>query len=345
MERIIKIKIVNFQAHKSLEVDLNSHITTITGPSDRGKSAIIRALVWVMTNKPGGDDFIRYGANECSVTLYTKNHTIERIKGKKRNLYILDGIEYKAIKSDVPEDIAKIFNINQNNIQQQFDNIFWFSETAGEVGRNLNSIVDLDIIDYVMSDIISKLNTRRSKNLALEELITKQEKELENEEQIELLQNMISREEKLESILSEKEQKTEKLSKLIQEIESNEKFLLKGEKIQGIESKLENLLTEYSAKEKVIEKLSYLIIQISSIKIPFSIPENLLIGIEKFEELNKNLETKRKNYKKLSELIEDLESSEEDIIHYKKNLKEAEEKFHNLTDNQICPLCGNTFKE
>ena len=60
---------------------------------------------------------------------------------------LFDGIEYKAIKTDVPEDIDKIFNINSNNIQQQFDNIFWFSETAGEVGRNLNSIVNLDIID------------------------------------------------------------------------------------------------------------------------------------------------------------------------------------------------------
>lgn len=342
--RITKMKIENFQAHKSLEVDFSSRITTITGPSDRGKSAIIRALIWVMTNKPNGDEFIRYGTDECSVTIFIDDHIIQRIKGKKRNLYILDGIEYKAIKTDVPDDIAKIFNINQNNIQQQFDNIFWFSQTAGEVGRNLNSIVDLDIIDYVMSDIISRSNSAKSKNNALEELIVKQEKELEDADQIELLKNMVDREEKLETNLSQKNARIIVLENILEEAESNEAFITKAISIESMEERLKGNIEKYLINKEKIEKLEKYIDDISDIKVPKEIPENLFIAIQKFEEQNKIIIDKRKNYKSLDDIIINLENVEDDILHGQKILKDLEQKFHNLTDNQICPLCGNTFK-
>lgn len=342
---IKSIEINNFQAHQHLKIDFSPRITTITGPSDRGKSAILRALVWVMTNKPNGDDFIRYGANECSVTVYIDDHVIERIKGKKRNIYILDGIEYKAIKTDVPEEISKIFNINQNNIQQQFDNIFWFSETAGEVGRNLNSIVDLDIIDFVMGNILSRFNTARSKNTTIQELIEKQEQELEGEEKIALLKNMVEREEKLENILSEKEKQTEVLEKDLKELIKVEAFIAKGEAIKKIENRLEDFLCEQEVVDKKTNDLEKLIDQIENTTVPKEIPENILILIERTEELNKQIEERRKEYKYLSELIEDLENEETDITAWEKNITQLEQKFHSLTNNQICPLCGNMFKE
>ena len=120
---IKSLDIKNFQAHKELHLDLGKNIVTITGESDRGKSAILRSLIWLATNRPSGDDFIRYGTNECAVKAIVDGHTIERVKGKKTNSYILDGVEYKALKTDVPEEIAKILNIDKNNIQQQFDPI------------------------------------------------------------------------------------------------------------------------------------------------------------------------------------------------------------------------------
>ena len=146
-----RLTIENFQAHKSLTVDFDPLVTTIIGPSDVGKSAVIRALVWLATNKPAGNSFIREGSNQTKITLEVDKHNIQRIRGKSENSYILDGQEFKSFISDVPDEILKILNLSPTNFQQQHDNPFWFSETAGEVSRQLNQIVDLSIIDSTLT--------------------------------------------------------------------------------------------------------------------------------------------------------------------------------------------------
>jgi DNA repair protein SbcC/Rad50 len=140
----------NFQAHKKLAIDFDPHVTTIVGPSDVGKSSIIRALTWASTNKPGGDAFIRHGAKGAVVTLSVDGHTITRAKCNEGNIYFLDDQEYKAFGADVPTPIAQLLNLGDINFQGQHDSPFWFSETSGEVSRRLNAIINLQIIDNVL---------------------------------------------------------------------------------------------------------------------------------------------------------------------------------------------------
>jgi exonuclease SbcC len=92
---IDKVTIQNFQAHERLVVNLDPHITTITGPSDTGKSSIIRALRWVALNKPRGDSFIRHGAKWARVKVTVDGEVVQRRRGSK-NLYKINDSVYES---------------------------------------------------------------------------------------------------------------------------------------------------------------------------------------------------------------------------------------------------------
>jgi len=49
-----------------------------------------------------------------------------------------------------------LVRVDDINFQGQHDSPFWFAESAGEVARHLNRIVNLDVIDRVLADIAAK---------------------------------------------------------------------------------------------------------------------------------------------------------------------------------------------
>ena len=85
---IKEIDIVNFQSHKSTHLDLVPGVNVIVGASDSGKSAIIRALRWLIWNRPVGDAFISHWADGGFVNIVTDQmDVIQRAKGPGGNQY------------------------------------------------------------------------------------------------------------------------------------------------------------------------------------------------------------------------------------------------------------------
>jgi energy-coupling factor transporter ATP-binding protein EcfA2 len=156
---IEKLKLTNFQAHRKLEIEFDPKITTIMGRTDSGKSSIIRALLWIIQNKPVGHAFVRRGKKKTTVRLVVDGKELVRQKGSDINIYKWCGEQYKSFGNGVPDDIALFLNLSNLNFQRQHDAPFWFSETAGQVSRNLNEIVDLDVIDRSLSKSASHLRT------------------------------------------------------------------------------------------------------------------------------------------------------------------------------------------
>jgi len=157
---ISSIRLRNWQAHRSLLVRLAPGVTTITGPNDVGKSAILRALRWAALNKPSGSGFIRHGSRVCKVHVTTQNGCVVRTKGANRNSYEVDGKELVAFGADPPPEVAAALELQPINFQQQHDAAFWFSQTAGGVSRELNRVVNLSVIDTTLAALASDL--RRS---------------------------------------------------------------------------------------------------------------------------------------------------------------------------------------
>lgn len=156
------ISIRDFRLHKRLDITFDPNVTTLIGKSYAGKSTVVRALRWVCLNKPAGTGVIRWGAKRAKVILNIDEHTITRIRSKTKNIYKLDDQVFHAFGNDVPQPIAKILNISETNFQGQHSLPFWFGETAGEVSRKLNGIVNLSIIDTTLGNLASELNKSRT---------------------------------------------------------------------------------------------------------------------------------------------------------------------------------------
>jgi len=341
------MEIVNFQAHKDLKIEFGKTITSIVGPSDRGKSSILRALIWCLTNRPGGDSFIRYGANGCSVSLFIGDNKIERVKSQKQNSYFLNNKEFKAIRTDIPSEISKILNVDENNIQQQHDPVFWFSNTAGDVGKKLNQIVNLDIIDFTLGEIQSQQKEARTELQVIASLLEEQQGILKDSEKIENLSITVGKVDLLEADLKKNEGLQVKLGDAIGELTELDRKSIAGKVWEEAQKQLGTLCAKYlttcSNQEKLQKNISS--IQEFEKQLKFEIPDILFTVIEKAEKMDMEIKEKRKVYKKLSCLLEELEDLETRLSNEEIAAEKAERELHQILENNVCPLCGKGIKK
>lgn len=159
----MRLTIRNFQKHRKLVMELPPGVTSITGDTDRGKSAILRALIWVLTNQPSGAKFISHGEKGASVTLEWGDNWLKRSRGAGGiNKYVLNGKTFVAFGEKVPEEISQLLNITDLNIQQQHDRSFWFHISPSEAARRLNAIIDLSLIDDAQASASAR--TKKANN-------------------------------------------------------------------------------------------------------------------------------------------------------------------------------------
>lgn len=156
-----EVLIKGFQRHRRVRIAFAPSVTTLIGDNDRGKSTVIRALRFLFLNQYP-KDCINWDMDSCTVKAKIDGHLIKRKKGKGNSYSINNHPPLKAIGNHVPEDVAKIVNCSEANFQDQHDLHYWFSNTPGQVARQLNAIVNLDVIDKTIANIASRLKQARS---------------------------------------------------------------------------------------------------------------------------------------------------------------------------------------
>lgn len=117
LKRFKKLVIENFQSHEYTQIDFSEGLNVFVGPSDSGKSAILRSLRWVLFNQPRGADFIRAGASQCRVSLqFDDGSEVIRIRNKSGsvNRYLLklpdqsEPLVFEGFGNHVPKEIAQV---------------------------------------------------------------------------------------------------------------------------------------------------------------------------------------------------------------------------------------------
>lgn len=153
---IKSVHIKNYQSHADTELEFHPGVNVLVGSSDSGKSAIFRAMAWVMTNRPLGNAFCRWGTKKTQVDLtIDPDTTIARTKSKSENNYLFQGRELLA-GTEVPEDIQRTLKIDPViNIQQQISAPFLLSSSPGEVASFFNDIAGLSDIDLSIKNLKS----------------------------------------------------------------------------------------------------------------------------------------------------------------------------------------------
>lgn len=157
---IKSISILNFQSHKQTTIDFSDGVNALVGLSDSGKTAVIRALRWVLFNKPGGDAFRSYWGGDTSVQIVlSSGDVIGRVKTKTDNLYVVNGKDLAGFGQDVPEEVKAILNINNINFSSQMDSPFMLGDSPGDVAQQLNKAAQLDLIDKSASALRKRISS------------------------------------------------------------------------------------------------------------------------------------------------------------------------------------------
>lgn len=168
MKILKSIRLVNFQSHRDTLITLAGPgcLTVITGPSDSGKSAVIRALRLVFYNVPQGDGYIFNAEDKCTVSLVYEDGTIvERIRsrGGINRYHIYDSVRkqgqfYEGFGTGVPLEVQQATGIRKLeigdqsfllNLSEQLDGPFLGKSVSGPArAKVLGKLAGTEEIDY-----------------------------------------------------------------------------------------------------------------------------------------------------------------------------------------------------
>lgn len=304
---IEELKITNFQSHKNTHIKFSPGVNVIVGPSDSGKTTMMRALIWIIRNKPSGDSFKSTWENKgTEVSTKLKDVWISRKRGKK-NCYTIEEkgstTNLKAMGQAVPQEVEQLFNISDLNLQSQFDKPFLLDSSSGEVARYLNSVINLDTIHNSLNSIGKTIRKENWQITLEEETLQKKEEELLEYEWLDEADKRLAKVEKLVDI-----NKKDRLNFV--KLQDTTFVLLKHEK------QLQATTPILKAEKKV----------------------NLLI------EKNKQVKNIENKYEALSELVSEIKKVQEEINATLETVKQKKEEYNKLMPD-VCPLCEQEIKK
>lgn len=263
-----KLIIENFQSHEYTEIEFVPGLNVFVGPSDSGKSSILRALRWVLFNQPRGADFIRTGAKKCQVRLILEDGTeIIRIRSKSVNRYVLrtpDGQEevYESLGYGAHPMILQahqmfpvVWDQKETVIQlgTQLEGPFLLSESGGSKAKLIGRMSGAHWMDQAMKE------TTRERNQIIGEM-----KQIEKHQEVlaeklapydhvpELEKAFIKAESAFQRARKKKE-RLERLKKLANQLSQVQK---ERKKEEALVEKLQ-ILSEVEQKQLYIEQFQY----------------------------------------------------------------------------------------
>jgi len=347
---IEKLEIQNFQSHKYTELEFSPGVNVIIGPSDSGKSSIIRALRWVIWNRPLGDAFVSHWAEETTVAIKTNDCVVERFKGKGGDKYMLltdDGmevLEFKAFGTAPPDEILEALDLSELNVQNQHDNAFLISNSPGEVSRHFNKIANIDKIDSSLRAVESWVRSINQNITAIEHELERDKDKLKSFDYLDKLEAEIEVLEQLESKVNQTINQKLTILNLIESVEEVEEEIKEHSDILSMEGLVTEILELYEQRTEQFEKYSKLkTISLNLSNCRKEIKEHqailkdqgqvdLVLGL-----YNKVNETQTQ-VNKLQALLNKEEETDRKILSAEGVLEDLETKWHeNMPD--ICPLC------
>lgn len=145
----MKVHVQNFQSLKDAQLDVEG-LTVIVGPSDLGKSALVRAIEAALFNLPG-DYFVRAGATFAEVHLAevptAAGGTLDVVwrKGKGKNEFVVNGAKFDKVGTDAPPPlvVAGFRDVAEEvrpQIATQFDRLFLLDRPGSTVADILTAL-------------------------------------------------------------------------------------------------------------------------------------------------------------------------------------------------------------
>ena len=180
--KIQEVTIEGYQSHTNSTFRLSPGLTVITGPSDAGKTAIIRALRWFAFNEPTGEAFLHTIRNpdgsvkeavdqvKVSVT-FDNGITITKTRRKGKTTYTHSAFPTAWEKAEIPPEIKETLGLVKQqygdfetclNFAFQLDAPFMLSESASVGAKVLGKLAGTEIVDKSISEVNKKTHQTRN---------------------------------------------------------------------------------------------------------------------------------------------------------------------------------------
>lgn len=205
---ITDIYLTNFQSYEQGHFELSEKVNLITGASDSGKTALIRALSWVLFNDYTTDLLIRNGYNnvEVKIVFNNGNFILRGRKGNTNYYYIKNNPDNEEIKKyenfgrEIPSEIQDDFLFKKVNllnekynilIASQLENSFLLSETDSTKANAIGKLVNIDILDNASRNVLREIKSTKGELNFKKSFINEKEESLNkydylNEEKIKI---------------------------------------------------------------------------------------------------------------------------------------------------------------
>ncbi|MGE5329978.1 MAG: AAA family ATPase [Deltaproteobacteria bacterium] len=375
MNYITNVVIENFQSHEKSKLEFINGLNVIVGPSDQGKSAVIRAIKWVLFNEPRGNEFIRNGANFARVDLeFNNGYRIIRERSSSKNRYTIIDIKgetkvFEGFGNEVPEEVKAVHGIYKVlidsdssvclNIGEQLEAPFLVSETGSTKAKAIGRLTGVHVLDNAMRECASDI--KRESQLLVKYKKEKNEllEKLDSFKDLDQIEKKIN---KCEVILKRINGLNEKLDKI-------EKYKLEYEKINDEINELNKIIKGLENVNRV-EKVVNLLLNKIGIMAKLEVLNKKYLDISDEIKITESILSKARNIKTANELFEkviQLQRRKEDIcklnISYnniKRSMLEGEKYIINLKEeikanlksyNNLlkaiskCPVCFSNIDE
>lgn len=351
---IQELQIRNFQSHKDTTLKFHPGVNVILGTTDSGKTAVIRALKWVVQNKPTGEDFRSSWGGDTVVIATTKEGVVSRRKGDRENSYMLykngDPGEsiFTAFGSTVPEPIQQFFNMEEVNLQQQLDSPFLLSQTPGQVAQYFNRVAGIDIIDTATKNVNKNIqDAKRSSEYKKSDLERKKE-QLDNYATLDVFEVKLEELEQLEKTRVQTARLRISLETTINRLKQVNEKIAECKKVTYFESKVNVLFFKLQQKsEKTIQKDRFAVVLNKAKKVSKQLKKTAKITT--FENtVNNTLQSSRQKqqetakFNRFNLLVGKYMGVEKKLQETAKIIQAKQAEFDkHLT---VCPLCGTKIK-
>ncbi len=348
---INSLKISNFQSHKDTLLQFHKGVNVIVGGSDSGKTAILRALRWLTKNRPNGDDFRSHWGGESLVEINTDDKFIITRSKDKENLYIINNAKWdeakvlKAFGTKVPEEIQKALNIDDVNLQSQFDSPFLISSTPGEVAGYFNQIAHLERIDSSISYVNSKITTLTSQHKADQASISEFQEQLKQYDYLTKFEIDLEELEYQHTTQTQRIASRQRLGVHLVLVATNNARLKEQEQIMEREAVVDKLLRLYADRKAIHDDRATLQSTLTSInkkaeqEREITRKVKLLPGIETLLQLQRDRKTMWQDMLAFKNHCRDIRNTKVKQEECETKLEEQVNLFHEHMPD-ICPLCG-----
>ncbi len=356
MTNIKKIIIDNFQSHEHTEIEFGPGLNVIVGPSDYGKSAVVRALRWVLYNEPRGSSFIRAGAKVCKVTIELNNGTlITRLRSTTgKNQYLLrkaDGEElvFEGFGNEIPAEIIqtsgvrKIFIDDNNKVELNFgaqlEGPFLLAENGAVRAKVIGQLGGVHIIDLAQRSVNTDLRRLLEQEKRCQQELQQVTEALTAYEHLPELEKRIEQLEVLHQRIENASQMIEELSLLQSEWEENKAALAKNQRVLAAISRLDKAEAEYRKLEKTFDEFRSLItleMEINQVNLQFERCVQVINETAQVPVIDAHLQKVDPLFQKWRELsrvqveLENIDCYLKKILFIKERTKELEKVENNL---------------